>query len=97
MAEKRKPYGMTTPCDNCPFRTNVRPYLTKGRVREIERGLVGGEFYCHKTTDTDRLNEEEDFGNNILDESGGQEDDGGESDGDEPPPCSKRRGGGSPC
>lgn len=44
------PYSMTTPCDNCPFRSDVDPYLRHDRVREIERGLERGEFPCHKTT-----------------------------------------------
>ena len=47
---EHKPYGLTTPCPECPFRTDIRPYLRPGRVREIEQGLVHGEFFCHKTT-----------------------------------------------
>lgn len=45
-------YHLTAPCDNCPFRTDVAPYLTKSRVRDIEQGLVDGQqsFPCHKTT-----------------------------------------------
>ncbi len=43
-------YEKTTPCENCPFRSDVRPYLKKARVLEIERGLVRGDFPCHKTT-----------------------------------------------
>ena len=53
MVDKHKPYGMTTPCDNCPFRSDVKPYLTQIRVREIERSLVRAEFPCHKTTKHD--------------------------------------------
>jgi hypothetical protein len=53
MTEKHQPYGMRTPCANCPFRTDVRPYLTRARVREIERSLVRSEFPCHKTTEHD--------------------------------------------
>jgi hypothetical protein len=44
-------YGMTSPCGNCPFRTDIRAYLTSGRVREIERSLDRSEFPCHKTAD----------------------------------------------
>ena len=51
--KERKPYGLTTPCDNCPFRTDVPPYLNPDRVREIERSLVRAEFPCHKTTKHD--------------------------------------------
>lgn len=45
-------FNLTRPCDNCPFRTDVRPYLKKARVKEIERCLVDaqGTFPCHKTT-----------------------------------------------
>jgi len=44
-----KPYGLTAPCSNCPFRTDIPPFLRPGRVAEIRRGLVRGEFPCHKT------------------------------------------------
>lgn len=50
-AEKEaKPYGLVKPCAKCPFRSDIKPYLTKGRVREIERSLVRAEFPCHETT-----------------------------------------------
>lgn len=40
-------YSLKTPCANCPFRTDVKPYITAGRVRDIL--TAPGEFYCHKT------------------------------------------------
>src|SRR4051812_48715851 len=43
------PYGLRTPCSNCPFRTDIAPYITEARVREIEHSLVRSEFPCHKT------------------------------------------------
>jgi hypothetical protein len=52
-------FDLTRPCGNCPFRTDVRPYIDARRVREI---LGGGEkrawwpavsFPCHKTIDYD--------------------------------------------
>ncbi len=43
-------YSLVRPCDNCPFRSDIRPYLLPARVREIDRALIRGEFYCHKTT-----------------------------------------------
>ncbi len=45
-------FTLTRPCDNCPFRTDIPAYLTKGRVRDIESGLVRQQqtFACHKTT-----------------------------------------------
>ena len=48
-----KPYGMTTPCSNCPFRKDIPPFLRPERVREIQRSLVRSEFPCHKTTTHD--------------------------------------------
>ncbi len=50
---KLRPYGMTTPCDKCPFRSDIRPFLRPERVREIEGSLVRAEFPCHKTTEHD--------------------------------------------
>lgn len=49
----RKPYGLTTPCAHCPFRSDIRPFLTRARVREIERSLSRSEFPCHKTVTYD--------------------------------------------
>ncbi len=43
-------YDKTTPCDNCPFRSDKPFHLSRGRVREIQAGLVRGGFPCHKTT-----------------------------------------------
>lgn len=40
------------PCENCPFRTDVAPYLTQNRAIEIRDSLVHGNgsvFPCHKT------------------------------------------------
>lgn len=48
---KRDPYGLTTPCDNCPFRSDGNGIpLTTGRIREIEESLIRAGFPCHKTT-----------------------------------------------
>lgn len=42
------------PCANCPFRSDVFPYLTTARVREIfEAAHRGLNFVCHKTVDYD--------------------------------------------
>lgn len=72
--KKRKPYGMTTPSDNCPFRTDVNPYITAARVREIEDSLERGQFYCHKTTDMDRFDGEEDGNGSFYNPSGEEQD-----------------------
>jgi hypothetical protein len=46
-------FKMTQPCAHCPFRHDIRPYLTKAKVREIERSLVQACFPCHETTKHD--------------------------------------------
>lgn len=43
-------YTKTTPCDHCPFRSDIPAYLNYDRVREIEESLVRAEFPCHETT-----------------------------------------------
>lgn len=48
----KHPYNMSSPCPECPFRNDRPGYLTKARVIEIQRGLVRGEFPCHKTTES---------------------------------------------
>lgn len=40
-------YGLMSPCAQCPFRTDIQPYLTPGRARDIL--TANGEFHCHKT------------------------------------------------
>jgi len=48
-------YKLTSPCTNCPFRKDIKFYLTNGRVREIISAITnnGGTFDCHKTTGVD--------------------------------------------
>jgi len=49
----RNPYSLTTPCDSCPFRTDVTPFIKPGRVQEIAKSLVRHGFPCHQTVDYD--------------------------------------------
>lgn len=49
--KKDNPYGLTSPCDQCPFRRDVPGFLREGSVREIETTLERAEFHCHKTLD----------------------------------------------
>ena len=42
-------YRLTKPCDNCPFRSDVRTYIRPASVDEIEVSLVHDQFSCHKT------------------------------------------------
>ena len=45
-------YDMVTPCQQCPFRTDIKGYLRSERAREIaEFTLNNGSFHCHKTTE----------------------------------------------
>lgn len=40
-----------SPCDQCPFRADITPFLSGAeRVRELERHQ-DGEFPCHQTTE----------------------------------------------
>lgn len=45
-------FNLTKPCKDCPFRTDIRPYLTMERAEEIVEALttMQGTFACHKTT-----------------------------------------------
>lgn len=47
-----KPDQLVRPCAKCPFRTDIKPYLTRARIRGLERDIVQrqGDFYCHQTT-----------------------------------------------
>lgn len=54
-------YTRMTPCDSCPFRNDIIPFLSgEKRVRELER-CQDGEFPCHQTTELD-----EDDGETLL-------------------------------
>lgn len=48
-------FDMKTPCPHCPFRTDIRPYLTRDRAQEIADGLTRHQqtFSCHETTEHD--------------------------------------------
>lgn len=48
-AKKFAPYSLKKPCVNCPFRTDVKPYLRRERAKEIVIALDRGEFHCHET------------------------------------------------
>ena len=72
-------HTMTKPCDNCPFRTDVKPYLRPERAEEIVESLYAQQsFPCHKTTKSDEdglaarallvLGEEEECGVRVATE-----------------------------
>lgn len=41
-------YNLTHPCPKCPFRNDIKPFITPERADEI--ATADGEFPCHKTT-----------------------------------------------
>lgn len=45
-------YDLTSPCGNCPFRSDKPFHLRRGRMVEILRTLIYGDstFTCHKTS-----------------------------------------------
>lgn len=49
---------LKAPCEHCPFRKDIEPYLRPERAQEIATGLAeGAEFSCHKTTVPDAEDE----------------------------------------
>jgi len=52
----KHPYDMTTPCPECPFRSNRAMYLRAERFEELRQ--AEGEFHCHKTTEYDEKTDE---------------------------------------
>jgi len=52
-------FDLKRPCANCPFRTDIRPFLHPERAREIcDAMLLGDEsFWCHKTIDCSEASE----------------------------------------
>jgi hypothetical protein len=58
MEKSRAPFTVTTPCANCPFRTDVESYLRPERIRSIADSVQADEsFYCHQTVDYDDSDE----------------------------------------
>lgn len=58
-------YALTKPCSSCPFRNDIRPFLRKDRVRQIEQSLVQSEFHCHLTAEHDDEGEQMHTGNEV--------------------------------
>jgi hypothetical protein len=57
-------YFIKKPCKNCPYRKDVKPYLTPERGEELAYHTQNpyNSFPCHKTTEFD----EDDFGNEYV-------------------------------
>lgn len=44
-------FGLTSPCKDCPFRTDIAFFLRDGRRKEIADDLLHDKIFpCHKTT-----------------------------------------------
>lgn len=45
-------FDLTSPCADCPFRNDIRPYLTKRRAAYFMEKMIDEQktFTCHKTT-----------------------------------------------
>lgn len=43
-------YDLHRPCPECPFRSDIEPFLRADRAEEIVEFLARSEFPCHKTT-----------------------------------------------
>lgn len=45
-------FDMVKPCLSCPFRSDIRPFLTQDRAEEIGNAITLGQssFTCHQTT-----------------------------------------------
>lgn len=52
-------FDLTKPCNKCPFRTDLKPYIWASRAREICHSILGLQqsFACHKTTKFDEDSE----------------------------------------
>jgi hypothetical protein len=43
--------AMLAPCPKCPFRSDVAPFITAARAKQITSDvLAGASFHCHRTT-----------------------------------------------
>jgi hypothetical protein len=62
--KKRRPFELTKPCANCPFRTDVPAYLRGDRIRQIRDDLEETTFNCHKTVQ--HTDEDEESGHYVL-------------------------------
>lgn len=48
-------FDLRAPCRRCPFRSDVRPYLSAARALEIVEAITDGDatFSCHQHNDFD--------------------------------------------
>lgn len=55
-------FTLRRPCAHCPFRSDIRPFLQRGRAAEIAEAITTRQqtFACHETTVPDE--DEDGFG-----------------------------------
>ena len=46
----RMEFKLTQPCALCPFRSDIRAFLSRSRAQGIALSLQEGTFACHETT-----------------------------------------------
>lgn len=58
----KHPHSLVRPCAKCPFRSDIRPYLSAERVEQIEQEVIDEQkdFYCHATVDYSEDENEDD-------------------------------------
>lgn len=50
----KNPCRVISPCENCPFRKDIHPFLRKARAQEIVDAIRADKiFHCHKTVNYD--------------------------------------------
>lgn len=67
-------FDLKTPCKNCPFRTDIAPYITKERAEEIDLAISEQDatFSCHKHLPRDGKKEQHCAGALLYLESQGE-------------------------
>ena len=55
MSENFRGMRLRAPCDNCPFRNDEEPFISRKRRHDIAESMVdrGESFTCHKHNDFD--------------------------------------------
>lgn len=53
-------YDLKRPCADCPFRTDIKPFLMRERAENIVNEIMfgTGNFPCHKTIDYENSGED---------------------------------------
>lgn len=53
-------YDMVRPCAHCPFRNDIRPFLTQASAARIARSLLSDKtFSCHETINYEAMDDDD--------------------------------------